>query len=80
MEYLTGKCKIDFDKWAIDNFGYSSTYYLGFPTIINFFNNTMDIDFPRVLVIGELRERQIIELNRKAIIQANELYNKTFID
>ena len=67
MEYLTGKCKIDFNKWAIDNFGYSSTYYLGFPTMINFFNNTMK-EFDQTIVYFLTSIHHIINITYNVLI------------
>jgi hypothetical protein len=80
MEYLTGKCKIDFINFTLEKYGYSNIYYLGLPIILKFFDDSMDYEFPKINEIGELKEIKTIELTILFIKQMNKLYNETFTD
>ncbi|MGL4336353.1 MAG: hypothetical protein ACRCST_05610 [Turicibacter sp.] len=78
MDYLTDKCAIDFREFALEKYGYSDVYYLGFPVVMEFFDETMDYKFPKIKEIGEIRERKLIEITREFIKYMNNLYNSTF--
>lgn len=80
MEYLTGKCKIDFINFTLKKYGYSNIYYLGLPVILEFFDDTMNYEFPKINEIGELREIKTIETIILFIKHMNKLYNETFTD
>lgn len=78
MLRLTGNCATDFAKWAIEKYGYSDIYYLGIPVVLEFFDQFIDWEIPKIKhTIGVLKERVLIVKLKETIALMNNLYNET---
>ena len=72
---LSGKCKEDFDSWAIGAYGYCDEKYLGLPVVLEFLEMHFDIEWLPLHSVGKLREQERIQACLQAIEVSNKMYN-----
>jgi hypothetical protein len=74
---LSGNCEVDFKNWALEKYGYSDIYYLGFPVVFEFFDQFLDWELPKGNhAIGEMKERILIAKMTETIKLMNQVYNE----
>lgn len=78
MVTLTGNCKKDFETWALNKYGYTDIYYLGLPTVLEFFDQFLEWEMPRIKAIGEIRQRHLIQNIKNTIEACNKVYNSNY--